>query len=203
MVWDELATDESIKNTVNALNANGISTIVVENGAAAKEEALRIIPKGIDVLTVTSATLDAISLAKELNESGMYDSVRNKLFSLDRNTQRKEMLKLGTAPSWVVGSVHALTEDGKVIIASATGSQIPADAYGAEHVIWIVGTQKIVKDLDQGMKRIYEYALPLESERARKAYGMAGSSVAKLLIINKEYVKDRITIILVKEVLGF
>ena len=93
--------------------------------------------------------------------------------------------------------------DGKVLIASNTGSQLPAYAYGASKVIWIVGTQKIVNDLEDGMKRIYEYTLPLESERAQKAYGVAGSAVSKLLIVNQEVTPGRITIIFVPENIGY
>jgi hypothetical protein len=203
MAWDKLADKGTLEATVKSLDANGFSTLVVESGAEAREKALELIPKGAEVFTATSVTVDTIGLAKEINESGKYDSVRNKLHKLDRNTQRKEMAKLGGTPDWVVGSVHAVTEDGKVLIASASGSQLPSYLFGAPHVIWIVGTQKIVKDMDQGMKRIYEHTLPLESERAKKAYGVPGSSVAKLAIINKEFAKDRITIILVKEALGF
>ncbi len=99
--------------------------------------------------------------------------------------------------------MHAVTEDGKVLIASNSGSQLPAYAYGSGHVIWVVGAQKIVKNLDEGIKRIYEHSLPLESERARKAYGVPGSAVNKLLIINKEIIPGRITMILTKEKLGF
>ena len=171
MAWDKLADAEMIKTTVNALNANGFSTVVVENGAEAREEALKLIPKGAEVFTVTSTTVENIGLANEINESGKYDSLRKKLQSMDRNAQRKEIARLGGVPDWAVGSVHAVTEDGKVMIASATGSQLSVYAYGAQHVIWIVGTQKIVKDVEQGMKRVYEHSLPLESERARKAYG--------------------------------
>ncbi len=114
------------------------------------------------------------------------------------------MQKLGAAPEYVIGSVHTVTEDGHVlIIASASGSQLPAYVYAAEHVIWVVGTQKIVKNIEEGMKRIYKYVLPLESARAHKAYGVPGSSVNKLLIVNKEPVPNRITIILVQQPLGF
>ncbi len=203
MAWNKQAGEEAIEAAVKSLNTNGFTALVVENGQEAKEKALELIPKGSEVFTVTSETVDSIGLSKELNESGKYDSVRNKLHSLDRNTQRKEMVMLGAAPDWVVGSVHAITEDGKAMIASASGSQLPAYVYGASHVIWIVGTQKIVKDVEQGTKRIYEYTLPLESERARKAYGIPGSVVAKLVLMNREISKGRTTIILVKEVLGF
>ena len=202
MVWDKLADDATLKTTMNALNANGFSTIVVENGEEARKKALELMPKGAEVFTVSSTTVNTIGLAKDINESGRYDSVRNKLGDMDRSTQRKEMAKLGTVPDWVVGSVHAITEDGKAVIASASGSQLAAYVYGAQHVLWIAGTHKIVKNLERGLKRIYEYTLPLENERAKKVYG-APSFVSKLLIINRESVSNRITIILVKEALGF
>ena len=95
-----------------------------------------------------------------------------------------------------------VTEDGKVLIASNSGSQLPGYAYGSSHVIWVVGTQKIVNNIDDGMKRIDQYVLPLESERAHKAYGVPGSFVSKLLIFNREN-PGRITMILVKQPLGF
>ena len=122
---------------------------------------------------------------------------------MDRNTQGLEMQRLGAAPEFVIGSVHAVTQDGKVMIASNSGSQLPAHAYGSSNVIWVVGIQKIVKNIDEGFKRIYEHSLPLESERARKAYNMPGSFVSKILIINKEIKPGRITIIFVPEILGF
>jgi len=112
------------------------------------------------------------------------------------------MAKIGAAPDWVVSSVHAVTEDGHLLIASNTGSQLSAEAYAGGRVILVVGTQKIVKDNNEGIRRIYEYCLPLEDERARKVYGM-GSNVSKILIINKEIFPKRITVILVKEKLGF
>lgn len=95
-----------------------------------------------------------------------------------------------------------MTEDGQVVIASATGSQLPSYAYGASNVIWVVGTQKIVKNLDEAMKRVYEYVFPLEKERAMKVAGMK-SSVNKILLINKEATPGRIHIIFVQEKLGF
>jgi L-lactate utilization protein LutC len=202
MVWDKLADAETIKTTIKALNANGISTLVVETGDEARKKVLELIPKGLEVFTVSSTTVESIGLAKEINESGKYTSVRGKLTAMDRNTQKKEMTEIGAAPDWVVGSVHAVTEDGKAMIASGSGSQLPAYVFGASHVVWVVGTHKIVKDMEQGIRRIYERSLPLESERARKAYGVPGSSVNKLLIINKE-TPGRITLIFVKEVLGF
>ncbi|EKE11948.1 MAG: hypothetical protein ACD_14C00061G0004 [uncultured bacterium] len=201
-LYSILADEKSIQNSIKSLNGNGFEALVVETATEAKEMVLRMLPKRAEVMTMTSVTLDTIGISKEINENGNYSSVREKLSSMNRETQVSETQKLGAAPDWVIGSVHAVTEDGKVMIASATGSQLPAYVYGSSHVIWIVGSQKIVKDMEEGLKRIYEYVFPLENERAMKAYGM-GSGVNKLLIVNKEVSLGRITIIIVKEKLGF
>lgn len=201
--WGKLASDKSIKKTVYALKGNGINAIVVQTSTKAKSKVLEMLPKAAEVMDMSSVTIDSLKFSKEIQESGKYNSVKNKLAKMDRKTQGVEMQRIGAAPEYAVGSIHAVTEDGKVIIASNTGSQLPAYAYGASHVIWVVGTQKIVKNVDEGIKRIYEYVLPLESERVKKAYGMKKSNVSKLLIINKELVPNRLTLILVKEKLGF
>ncbi|MBI2031044.1 MAG: LUD domain-containing protein [Candidatus Levybacteria bacterium] len=200
--FNKLADNQRIAKAVKALEANGIKTLVVKNGKEAKEEVLGMLPTGAEVFTATSRTGEIISLAKEINESGKYDSVRQKLMKMDRSTQSREMAKIGAAPEFVVGSVHAITEEGQLLIASATGSQLSTEVYSAEKVIFIVGTQKIVKNLQEGLRRIYEYSYPLEDARAQKAYGMR-SGVNKILIINKEMIPGRITIVLIKENLGF
>lgn len=201
--WNKLANKESIDKATQALKANGIEAVFVETAEEAKKEVLARIPEGSEVMTMTSVTLDTLGLPKEINESAKFNSARNKLNSMDRNTQNLEMQKLGAAPEWAIGSAHAITEEGQIIIASQTGSQLSAYAGGSPNVIWIAGAQKIVKDTDKGIKRIYEYVLPQESERAKKAYGVSGSNVSKLLIVNKEVKPGRIFIILVNEVLGF
>lgn len=200
--WDKLANKQIIEKTITALRENGIEAEVVENGERAKQKVLQLIPQDSEVMTMTSQTLEAIGLDKEINESGQYNAVRPKLTAMDRNTQSREMAKLVAAPDWVVSSIHAVTEDGHLLIASNTGSQLSAEAYGGGKIIFVVGTQKIVRDLEDGLKRIYEYSLPLEDARAKKVYGMP-SAVNKILIINKEVMLERITVILVKENLGF
>lgn len=204
--FTKMPDQEILDMTVKALEANGITALVVENGEEAKEKVLSLIPENAEVMTMTSVTLDTIGLSTEINESGKYDSVKVKLAKMNRETDHREMQRIGAAPEYAVGSVHAVTQDGKVLVASNTGSQLPAYTYGANHVVWVVGAQKIVKDLDQGMKRIYEHVLPLESPRARKAYGLPEdwhSNVSKLSIFHKEVNPNRITLILVKEQLGF
>ena len=200
--FSEVASEKSINTAKDALTNNGIAVLVVENGAEAKEKVLQMIPAGAEIMNMSSVTIDSIGLSKEINEPGKFNSVRNSFAKMDPKTQGQEMKKLGAAPEWVIGSVHAVTEDGKVIVVSASGSQLPAYAYGSSHVIWVVGSQKIVKDVKEGFKRVQEYVFPLENERAMKAYGM-NSSINKELVINKEGTPGRITMIIVKEKLGF
>ncbi len=200
--FSKLATKKSITKTISSLEGNGIKTFVAENGSEARKKVLEIIPKNAQIMTMTSVTLEQLGLAKEINESGIFESIRKQLNSMNRETSGRQMQMLGAAPAWAIGSVHAVTEDGQVLVASATGSQLPAYAYGADNVVWVVGAQKIVKNIEDGMKRIYEYSLPFEEERARKAYGM-GSGVNKILIVNKEKAPRRISIIFVNEKLGF
>ena len=193
MDYTDLATDKDIQTTISALKQNGIDAVVVENAAALQDQVLQMLPQGAEVMAMSSETLKETGI-KDL------DTARNKFPSLDEKAKRQ----LGAAPDWAIGSVHAVTQDGKLLIASNTGSQLPAYVYGAEHVIFVIGTQKIVVNLDEGIKRIYDYVLPLESARANKAYNITtGSSVNKLLIINKEIQPGRITVIFVKEKLGF
>ena len=201
MTYDKLPSKSSIEKSISSLKSNGIDAYFVQTAEEAKKKVLELIPKGTSVMTMTSVTLDSIGITNEINQSEKYDSIRNKLMKIT-DKQGLEMQKLISSPEWVIGSVHAVTEDGKVLIASNTGSQLPAYAYGAGHVIWVVGAQKLVENIDEGMKRIYEHSLPLESERAKKAYGVSGSSVNKILIVNKEII-PRITLIFVNEVLGF
>lgn len=201
--WDRLASEESIQRTIESLKANGINAMVVGNGFDAKKKVIEMLPLGAEVMNMNSRTLETLEIDKEINESGKYNSLKNLLSKMDRNTQSLEMQKLGAAPEYAVGSVNAVTEDGKLLFASNTGSQIPVYSYTSPHVLLVVGTQKIVKDLDAGMKRIYEYVLPLESERLGKVYPGFKSNVSKILIINKEIRPDRLTLILVKEKLGF
>lgn len=198
----ELASDESVERASRALAANGFTVFVVNTGREARSKTLELIPEGAQVMTMTSVTLDAIGLSAVLDESGKYDAIRPKLMKLDWKTQADEMRRLAAAPDVVIGSIHAVTEDGHVMIASNTGSQLAAYAYAGGKVIWVAGTQKIVKDDAEARQRLYEYAYPLEDERAQKAYGMR-SGVNKILVVNKENKPGRITIVLVKEKLGF
>ncbi|MGA8709884.1 MAG: LUD domain-containing protein [Thermoplasmata archaeon] len=196
------ATHEQLERAAARLEEHGIHALVVPNRAEALRTVLSLIPEHSEVLTSTSETLAQVGLVKELEESGRYESVRKRLMALDRKTQEREMRQIGEAPPYSVGSVHAVTEEGDLLIASATGSQLGPYAYGAGKVIWVVGAQKVVPTLVDGLKRLREYSYPMEDARALKAYGM-NSGLNKILVISREFNPGRATVVLVEEVLGF
>ena len=198
----ELATDQQIERTAKALEVNGIKTLVAENTADAKRLFFELVPEGAEVFLGSSVTLETLGITNEIDGSGRFDALRPKMFAMNRETQGRENRKMVSAPDYAAGSVQAVTEDGHVLIVSNTGSQLGPYASGAGRVIWIVGSQKIVKDLNEGFRRIQEHVLPLEDQHMRDLY-KASTAVNKVLIINKEIRPSRITMIIVKEEIGF
>ena len=200
--FTRLATDEQLDVVVKALEASNVHAIVVESGVQAKELVLQLIPPGAEVYANISKTLEKIGITEEIDKSGRYEAVRPKVLALDRKTQADEIRILRSRPAYIVGSVQAITEDGQILTASNGGSQVAPYAYGAGKVILVVGAQKIVKDLNEGFRRIKEYSYPLEDARLRATLGVP-SAIGKILVIDREVVPGRITVILTKEELGF
>ena len=197
-----VADEASVKRTVAALEANGITVLRAPDAAAAKRIVLDLIPDGSQVYHGASQTLDVVGIADEIDKSGRYEPLRPRIWLMDRKTEGDEIRRIGAAPDVMLGSVHAVTETGSLLAASMSGSQLGPYVSGAGQVILVVGTQKIVPDLEQGLRRINEYAWRLEDARAQAAYGIH-SAVNKVVIINREITPGRITVVLVDEVLGF
>jgi hypothetical protein len=200
--FTQLASAEQIAKTVHALGANQMRTIVVETGEEARAAVLKMIPSGAAVFHAASRTLEVIGLAEAIATSTLFQPVRSRIMAMDRTTQRREIRAMAASPDIIVGSVQAITEQGQVLLASATGSQLGPAVSGAGAVIWVVGTQKLVRTLDDGFRRIQEHCLPLENERTHQAYGQA-TALNKMLIVQGEAMPDRIRIVLVKQRLGF
>jgi hypothetical protein len=200
--YAELASPDRVAAVARALEKNGVRAFVVERGADAKTLVESLLDDGAEVFNNTSRTLETIGVADEIERAGRYEPLRLRLYQMDREMQADEMRTLAASPEYVVGSVHAVTDEGALLIASASGSQLGPIVSGASHVILVIGGQKIVAHVDDGMRRIYEYSFPLEDERARRVLGVP-SGVNNVLIINRVTVPDRITAILVNESLGF
>ncbi len=199
--FTRLAPVEQITKTVQALEANGIATTLVETAEQARQAALALIPPGAEVYNAASRTLEQIGLTTDILSSGGFRPLRARLGSLDRIKQEHEYHSLIAGAEVIVGSIHAITSQGQILLASATGSQMAAAVFGAAKVIWVAGTQKLVPSLEEGLRRIREYSYLLENERTLQVYGKP-SAINKILIVNGE-TPGRITIVLVKQNLGF
>ncbi len=197
-----LAEEDRVERTAAALEANGISVLRAADSAEAKRIVLDLVPEGSLVYHGASESLDLSGITEEIDRSGRYEPIRPRIWSMDRQTQADDIRRMMSAPDVMLGSVHAVTEGGSLVTASMGGSQLGPYVSGAGRVILVVGTQKIVADLEEGLRRIDEYSFPLEDARAQAAYGVH-SGVNKVLIINREISPGRITVVLVDEVLGF
>jgi hypothetical protein len=200
--YGTVAAEPRVRRAAAALEANGINVLRAANAADAKRIVLGLIPEGSQVHHGASQSLEVSGISDAFQESDAYDFLRPRLWSMDRKTQGDEIRRLSAAPDVMLGSVHAVTETGSLIAASMGGSQLGPYVSGAGRVILVVGTQKIVPDLEEGLRRVDEYALALEDARAMAAYGIH-SAVNKVLIINREIAPGRITVVLVDEALGF
>jgi hypothetical protein len=196
-----LPDEETLATTALALEEHGFSVESVDDVDAAREAVLARIPEGSSVMTNTSVTLDETGIAKTINDGGPYESIRNKMLALDFETQAQEMKAIAGQPDFALGSVHAVTRDGALLIASASGSQLASYAWGAMNVIFVIGAQKLVPTLDAARERITEHSLKLEDARALAAYGQ-NSSIGKILEIHQE-LPGRIHIVLIRRVVGF
>ena len=196
-----LPDEEALASAVTALEEHGFSVEVVDDLDAARQAVLARIPHGSSVMTNTSVTLAETGIADAINDDGPYNSARNRMFALDFATQAQQMKAIGGQPDYALGSVHAVTRDGTLVIASASGSQLASYAWGAANVIFVVGAQKLVPTLEAAHERIYQHSLVLEDARAIAAYGQH-SSVGKVLEIHQE-LPGRIHIVLIRQVVGF
>jgi hypothetical protein len=200
--FTSLPDEHALAETVVALEEHGFSVEVVDDLGAAREAVLARIPEGSSVMTNTSVTLAETGLADAINDGGgRYESARNKMFALDFATQAQQMKAIGGQPDYALGSVHAITWDGTLVIASASGSQLASYAWGAANVIFVVGTQKLVPTLEAAHQRVYQHSLPLEDARAQAAYGQH-SQVGTIQEIHQE-MPGRIHLVLIRQQVGF
>lgn len=195
------ASDATLNAVANRLTERNFEVVLVSAAAEAKAAVLEHIPQGAEVHSGKSKTLEDIGVFKELMESDRFDFVRKRTFRMDRKTQMREITKLGAAPEYMVGSVQAVTEAGQLVRASATGSQLGPYASGAQTLILVVGSQKIVPNLDEALRRITEYVQPYEDARLREQMGI-GTKLARILIIERDFNPGRTTVILVREPVG-
>ncbi|MCL4473052.1 MAG: lactate utilization protein [Actinobacteria bacterium] len=205
MEFVQLPEPARIERAAEGIRNRGMYAETVQSPEQALERLVSLIPEGASVMTGASVTLEKIGFI-DLLISGKHPwkNLKDKIFAEKDPARLVELRRRSTMADYFMGSVHAITEAGELVIASASGSQLPAYAYCARNIIWIAGTQKIVPDLDSGFRRLREYVFPLE-DRRMKSTGAAGSAINKVLVIygEPEYSRRMVTMILVNEKLGF
>jgi len=198
----EPATAPRLERAAAALAAHGFTVEILDDAAAARVRIKDLIPAGASVFTGASETLRLAGMEEDINAGGRYDAIRARGQAMNRATQLAEIWRLMSTPDVIMGSVHAVTETGSLVIASASGSQLPGYAGGSLRAIWVVGAQKVVPDLSSALRRVEEHCLPLESDRAMNVYGKP-SAINRLLILNAEPQPGRGIVLLLREAIGF
>jgi hypothetical protein len=195
------ASEQTLQDVAKALGERNMTPLVVDTPADARRAVLEMIPDGAEVHSGKSKTLEDAGLFNEFQDSGRYDFLRTRMFAMDRATQGREIRKLVSAPDYMVNSAQAITEDGVIVVASASASQIGPLASGAGRVIYVIGSQKIVPDVATAYERILDHVLPYEDARLFAAMG-AHSFLARVLLVEREWQTDRTTVVLVREPVG-
>ncbi|MFD7733035.1 nuclear transport factor 2 family protein [Kitasatospora phosalacinea] len=194
------ATEDRLQRAAAALAARGFAVEVLDGAAAARARVRELLPDGASVLTTASETLRLSGIEEDVDARP--GAVKPRLLAMDREREADELRRLLAAPDVVLGSVNALVETGTLVLASGSGSQLPAHGGGAGHAVWVVGAQKLVPDLPAALRRVQEHALPLESARTEAAYGQP-SAVNQLLVLHAPPRFARGTVLLLREAVGY
>jgi hypothetical protein len=196
-------TSGRVRRTFSAMGARGFGCLYVPNREAALETLFGLIPKGSAVAHGSSTTLEQIGFIGQLKgpSSGYRYMNAEWVAESDPAKRAKLRAKLSVEADYFLGSVQAVCETGESVGADASGSRQAFYVFGPPHVIWVAGINKIVPNLETGMRRVREVALPLE-DRRMKALGASGSSIGKLVVYERER-PGRTTLVLVGEALGF
>jgi len=193
--------EETIQRVAQRIRERNIEVVVVNDGEQARKVVLERIPEGAEVHSAKSQTLKDAGIFDIIHDESRYNAIRPRYLKMDRKTQAREIRKLISAPDFILGSVNAITEEGILVVTSATAGQMGPYASTAGIVILIVGSQKIVPDLETALKRIHDYVLPWEDAQVRQVLNK-GSFVGKTLLIERESMEGRMTVILVRQPIG-
>lgn len=205
MDYTTLASKEAVDKTVAALTANSFMPEVLPNKEAALARIKDLIPKGASVMNGASTTLQQIGYVDYLKaKQHGWRNIHDTILEETDEAKKAELRKMGVLSDFYLGSVHGLTEDGKMLIASNSGSQLPHLAFTSPNLILVVSTQKIVPTLHDAMDRLEKQVIPLEDARMKAAYGY-GTMLNKTLVLHKENpaLGRKVHVLLVEEKLGF
>ncbi len=203
MEWNKKPTDEEIQKTKENLESRGFKVIVTETKEEALEKVKETIPEQAEVYDGSSTTLEEIGFKQYLNsDKHKWKNMHKEILKEDDEEKRAELRRKYITSEYYLGSVNAISKEGELVACDASGSRVGAYLFAAKNLVLVSGINKITENLDEAIKRVREHAFPLEDERAQEAYGF-NSVTAKWVIMEREIFPGRVTLILVKEQLGF
>ena len=205
MNYNTLSTKEVIDKTIKALASKNIETILVKNKTQALDKIKELIPPGASVMNGASITLEQIGFIDYLKSGTHGWNNLHELILSEKDPAKQAILrKQSVLSDFYLGSVHALVENGDLVIASNTGSQLPHIVFTSPNLIFVVSTKKIVPNLAEAMRRLEEYIVPLEDKHMVEKYG-AHTAINKVVIFKNEnpMMGRKVRMILVEEDLGF
>jgi len=206
MDYAALPTPDRIQRTLEAVKRRGINAELVETKEAALARLQELIPAEAVVMTGGSVTLQQIGFeALLIRGQHPWRNFKADLLAEKDPAKQSALRRQGTLAEFYLGSANAIAETGELVFASGTGSQLPAYAYSSRNVIWVAGAQKITPTLDDALRRVREYVLPLEDQRQKSVGNKTGSYIGRILIFEYEpaFLRRNLTLILVNQVLGF
>lgn len=202
--FSKIASKETIDKVISAFNDRNIKGTFVNTKKEALETIFNIIPKDSEIATASSESLREIGFLDVLKQKKHnWKNVKDNLFAEVDHLKREELRRESILADYNIQSCHAITENGQLVIASGMGNQISAIAYASKNIVFVVGAQKIVKNLDEAFERIHNYILPLENERMKKIGFKKGTTLGKILIFEKEIREREVHVIIVNENIGF
>lgn len=204
--------DKRIENTMLALSRNKMKPYYAEN----REQLFEIVRSLIadDKLITAGGSMS-------MKESGVTDLLMNeyKGVYIDRSEGKtpeevEEILRKAFVSDTFFASTNALTEDGELYNVDGKGNRVSAMIYGPKQVVLVVGVNKIVKNMDEAIRRVETVAAPKNTVRLNCATPCAKSgecahcrSDARICCsyvrMGQQREKDRIKVIIVNENLGY
>lgn len=194
-------SDVDLEALADRMRERNFEVVIVDDAEQVRAEVLKRIPEGASIHSGKSKTLEDAGIVSTLMDDERYDFIRRKTMKMDRRTQMPEIQKMGATPDIMINSAHAVTSAGQIVLTSASGSQLGPIASGAGHVIFVIGSQKVVPDLDAAFQRIKDQVFPYEDARLREQLGV-GTKIAKTLVVEQEFMPGRTTVILVRQPIG-
>ena len=202
---------ETMKETIRNLRDHGFEVISVRNAAEALETAKKFFTDNVRSVGLGgSTTVQDIGLLSWLREQTgfqLFDQYEEDI-SMEENVERR---RKGLLADIYVTSSNAVTRSGYLVNVDGAGNRVAAQAYGPKKVLLIVGKNKIVPDVEAGFRRIEEVVAPKNVERVnKKAFSLKKEQKytvqniqSVFVVIKKTDNKNRISLILVDEELGF